>query len=146
MKKILKLLTVLLTVTLILTACSREKTKVFTQTHDQQNNEITIYYKGDLVNRIVNVSTINELGADKDAAIKSIKESIKEHYGDIEGLTYEFEEKDDKLIMKSVLNYTKIDYDKAKAKLSFNKASLDEERKLSNVEKRIIDNNGKEKK
>ena len=50
MKKLLILCTFILSTVLILTACSGEKTKVYTKTIDNQDIQVTIYHKGNLVN------------------------------------------------------------------------------------------------
>ena len=47
MKKILKLITPLLAMLVLLTACGSEKTKVYTKSIDNQDLQVTIYYKGD---------------------------------------------------------------------------------------------------
>ena len=47
MRKILKLIPPLLAILVLLTACSSEKTKVYTKSIDNQDLQVTIYYKGD---------------------------------------------------------------------------------------------------
>ena len=49
MKNILKLITPLLAMLVLLTACSSEKIKVYTKSVDNQDLQVTIYYKGDSV-------------------------------------------------------------------------------------------------
>ena len=79
MKKILKLITPLLATLFLLTACSSEKTKVYTTTFGNgQENETTIIYKGDVVNKIKTISNIKDLGADSNFAFESIKKSIED--------------------------------------------------------------------
>ena len=94
MKKILKLITPLLATLFLLTACSSEKTKVYTTTFgNDQENETTIFYKGDVVNKIKTISNIKDLGMDSDSAFESIKKSIDEQNKDIKGLTYNVEKR-----------------------------------------------------
>ena len=74
MKKILKLITPLLATLFLLTACSSEKTKVYTTTFgNDQENETTIFYKGDVVNKIKTISNIKDLGMDSDSAFECRK-------------------------------------------------------------------------
>ena len=54
--------------------------------------------------------------------------------------------KDNKININYNVDFTKINYDKAREKLGFKKPSLDEERKLSNVEQQLENNGLKEKK
>ena len=133
MKKILKLITPLLATLFLLTACSSEKTKVYTTTFgNDQENETTIFYKGDVVNKIKTISNIKNLGMDSDSAFESIKKSIDEQNKDIKGLTYNVEKKDNKVVITWDL-----DFDKDKDRLQLKGSSLDEERKLSYVEENI---------
>ena len=76
---------------------------------------------------------------------KMNKDAISSQYSNIKGVTVNFEEKEEKLIVKWEIDYTQIDFDKAKDILGL-KDSLEEERKLSNIEKRIKDAGGTEKK
>ena len=147
MKKIFKLCTVLLSSLLILTACSSEKTKVFTTKYgNNQENETTLTYKGEVVNRLKTISNITDLGTDEEAAYNSIKTSIDQENKDIDGLSYTIEKKDGKVIITWDLDFTKINFEKDKDRLHFKKSSLDEERKLSYVEKNIKKAGGVEKK
>ena len=147
MKKIFKLCTVLLSSLLILTACSSEKTKVFTTKYgNNQENETTLTYKGEVVNRLKTISNITDLGTDEEAAYNSIKRSIDEENKDIDGLSYTIEKKDGKVIITWDLDFTKINFEKDKDRLHFKKSSLDEERKLSYVEENIKKAGGVEKK
>ena len=142
MKKILKLITPLLATLFLLTACSSEKTKVYTTTFgNDQENETTIFYKGDVVNKIKTISNIKNLGMDSDSAFESIKKSIDEQNKDIKGLTYNVEKKDDKVVITCNL-----DFDKDKDRLHLKGSSLDEERKLSYVEENLKKAGGVEKK
>lgn len=147
MKKILKLITPLLATLFLLTACSSEKTKVYTTTFgNDQENETTIFYKGDVVNKIKTISNIKNLGMDSDSAFESIKKSIDEQNKDIKGLTYNVEKKDDKVVITWNLDFDKVDFDKNKDRLHLKSSSLDEERKLSYVEENLKKAGGVEKK
>ena len=147
MKKIFRLCTMLLSSLLILTACSSEKTKVFTTKYgNNQENETTLTYKGEVVNRLKTISNITDLGADEEAAYNSIKTSIDEENKDIDGLSYTIEKKDGKVIITWDLDFTKINFEKDKNRLHFKKSSLDEERKLSYIEENLKKNGAVEKK
>ena len=147
MKKILKLITPLLATLFLLTACSSEKTKVYTTTFgSDQENETTIIYKGDVVNKIKTISNIKNLGMDSDSAFESIKKSVNEQNKDIKGLTYNIEKKDNTVVITWNLDFDKIDFDKDKDRLHLKGSSLDEERKLSYVEENIKKAGGVEKK
>ena len=76
---------------------------------------------------------------------KMNKDAISSQHSNIKGVIVNFEEKEEKLIVKWEIDYTQIDFDKAKDVLGL-KDSLEEERKLSNIEKRITDAGGIEKK
>ena len=147
MKKIFKLCTVLLSSLLILTACSSEKTKVFTTKYgNNQENETTLTYKGEVVNRLKTISNITDLGTDEEAAYNSIKTSINEENKDIDGLSYTIEKKDGKVVITWDLDFAKINFEKDKDRLHFKKSSLDEERKLSYIEENLKKNGAVEKK
>lgn len=147
MKKIFKLCTVLLSSLLILTACSSEKTKVFTTKYgNNQENETTLTYKGEVVNRLKTISNITDLGMDEEAAYNSIKTSIDQENKDIDGLSYTIEKKDGKVVITWDLDFTKINFEKDKDRLHFKKSSLDEERKLSYIEENLKKNGAVEKK
>ena len=147
MKKIFRLCTILLSSLLILTACSSEKTKVFiTKYGNNQENETTLTYKGEVVNRLKTISNITDLGADEESAYNSIKTSIDEENKDIDGLSYTIEKKDGKVVITWDLDFTKINFEKDKNRLHFKKSSLDEERKLSYIEENLKKNGAVEKK
>ena len=147
MKKIFRLCTILLSSLLILTACSSEKTKVYTTKYgNNQENETTLTYKGEVVNRLKTISNITDLGTDEEAAYNSIKTSIDEENKDIDGLSYTIEKKDGKVIITWDLDFTKINFEKDKDRLHFKKSSLDEERKLSYIEENLKKNGAVEKK
>ena len=147
MKKIFRLCTILLSSLLILTACSSEKTKVFTTKYgNNQENETTLTYKGEIVNRLKTISNITDLGTDEEAAYNSIKTSIDQENKDIDGLSYTIEKKDGKVVITWDLDFTKINFEKDKDRLHFKKSSLDEERKLSYIEENLKKNGAIEKK
>jgi len=147
MKKIFRLCTILLSSLLILTACGSEKTKVFTTKYgNNQENETTLTYKGEVVNRLKTISNITDLGTDEEAAYNSIKTSIDQENKDINGLSYTIEKKDGKVVITWDLDFTKINFEKDKDRLHFKKSSLDEERKLSYIEENLKKNGAVEKK
>ena len=147
MNKIFRLCTILLSSLLILTACSSEKTKVFTTKYgNNQENETTLTYKGEVVNRLKTISNITDLGTDEEAAYNSIKTSIDQENKDIDGLSYTIEKKDGKVVITWDLDFTKINFEKDKDRLHFKKSSLDEERKLSYIEENLKKNGAVEKK
>ena len=147
MKKIIKIITPLLAVLFLLTACAGEKTKVFTTKYgSNQENETTLTYKGEVVNRLKTISNITDLGTDEGAAYNSIKTSIDQENKDIDGLSYTIEKKDGKVIITWDLDFTKINFEKDKDRLHFKKSSLDEERKLSYIEENLKKNGAIEKK
>lgn len=147
MKKIFRLCTIVLSSLLILTACSSEKTKVFTTKYgNNQENETTLTYKGEVVNRLKTISNITDLGTDEEAAYNSIKTSINQENKDIDGLSYTIEKKDGKVVITWDLDFTKINFEKDKDRLHFKKSSLDEERKLGYIEENLKKNGAVEKK
>ena len=147
MKRIFRLCTILLSSLLILTACSSEKTKVFTTKYgNNQENETTLTYKGEVVNKLKTISNITDLGTDEEAAYNSIKTSIDQENKDIDGLSYTIEKKDGKVVITWDLDFTKINFEKDKDRLHFKKSSLDEERKLSYIEENLKKNGAVEKK
>ena len=147
MKKIFTLCTLFLSLLIILTACSNEKTKVFTTKYgNNQENETTLTYKGEVVNRLKTISNITDLGTDEEAAYNSIKTSIDQENKDINGLSYTIEKKDGKVVITWDLDFTKINFEKDKDRLHFKKSSLDEERKLNYIEEELKKNGAVEKK
>ena len=147
MKKIIKLITPLLAALFLLTACAGEKTKVFTTKYgNNQENETTLTYKGEVVNKLKTISNITDLGMDEEAAYNSIKTSIDQENKDIDGLSYTIEKKDGKVVITWDLDFTKINFEKDKDRLHFKKSSLDEERKLSYIEENLKKNGAVEKK
>ena len=142
MKKLLKLTITFVASILLLTACSGEKTKTYIHKTDREESEITIYYKDDVVNKLVITNTLKSPDEKSRNIAKSI---ITEESSGINGVSVNFEEKNNQLTMKLVVDYTKIDFDKAKRKLGM-KDTLEEERKLSTSEKRAKDLGAEEKK
>ena len=142
MKKLLKLTITFVASILLLTACSGEKTKTYIHKTDREESEITIYYKDDVVNKLIITNTLKS----PDEKSRNIaKSKITEESSGINGVSVNFEEKNNQLTMKLVVDYTKIDFDKAKRKLGM-KDTLEEERKLSTSEKRAKDLGAEEKK
>ena len=147
MKKIFRLCTILLSSLLILTACAGEKTKVFTTKYgNNQENETTLTYKGEVVNKLKTISNITDLGTDEEAAYNSIKASVNEENKDIDGLSFTIDKKDGKVVITWDLDFTKINFEKDKDRLHFKKSSLDEERKLNYIEEELKKNGAVEKK
>lgn len=159
MKKFLKIIAPLLATLLLVTACSSkntsnnsagessEKQKVFTSNNNEgESTEVTIFYSGDNVNRLSSKVTYNITDTSPDEAYNTFKKSFDENLKDIVGVTYSLEKKDNKININYDIDFTKINYDKAKEKLGFKKPSLDEERKLSNVQQQLENNDLKEKK
>lgn len=78
MRKILKLITPLLAILVLLTACGGEKTKVYTlKDSDTQTTEITIYYSGDTVNKLAAKSTFDIKESDSELSYNSFKKSVE---------------------------------------------------------------------
>ncbi|WP_455494683.1 DUF1307 domain-containing protein [Gemella sanguinis] len=150
MRKILKLIIPSLAVLVLLTACSSEKTKVYTKSIDNQDIQVTIYYKGDSINKIVSENTLTVGGDDINSTIESIKKSIKDNNGhpidNIAGYSYKVEEKDRKIHITWETDYNKLDFDKYKSTFNIPVNSLDEAKKLSTVEKKLTTDEYKEKK
>ncbi|WP_454968772.1 DUF1307 domain-containing protein [Gemella sanguinis] len=158
MKKFLKIIAPLLATLLLVTACSSEtsnnnkgesseKQKVFTSNNSEgESTEVTIFYSGDNVNRMSSKATYNIKGTSPDEEYNSVKKSFDENLKDVSGVTYSVEKKDNKININYDVDFTKINYDKDREKLGFKKPTLDEERKLSNVEQQLENNNLKEKK
>lgn len=158
MKKFLKIIAPLLATLLLVTACSSEtsnnskgesseKQKVFTSNNSEgESTEVTIFYSGDNVNRMSSKATYNIKGTSPDEEYNSVKKSFDENLKDVSGVTYSVEKKDNKININYNVDFTKINYDKDREKLGFKKPTLDEERKLSNVEQQLENNGLKEKK
>lgn len=147
MKKIFKLITPLAATLVLLTACSSEKTKVYVnEDSNGTKTENTVYYSGDKANKAVSVATFTDVGTNPDLMADSLRKSIEKNIGDIDGYTNTVEVKDGKVIYTVEVDYNKLDFNKLKEKTGNSASSLDEYRKLSNLEKTMTDIGFKEKK
>ena len=159
MKKFLKIIAPLLATLLLVTACSSkntsnhsegassEKQKVFISNNSEgESTEVTVFYSGDNVNKMSSKATYNIKGTSPDEEYNSVKKSFDENLKDVNGVTYSVEKKDNKININYDVDFTKINYDKDREKLGFKKPTLDEERKLSNVEQQLENNGLNEKK
>ena len=131
MKKIFRLCTILLSSLLILTACSSEKTKVYTANEDIV---VTIHYKGNTVNRLIAKATIESPVSSLDNALKTAKEAISKKT-DFSGYKRSAEIKDGKVVLTTEINYDKLDFKKYRERVPLSGSdTLENERKLSTVE------------
>ena len=147
MKKFLKIIAPLLATLLLVTACSSEKQKVFISNNSEgESTEVTIFYSGDNVNKMSSKVKYNIKDTYPDEDYNLFKNSFDENLKDVVGVTYSVEKKDNKININYDVDFTKINYDKDREKLGFKKTSLDEERKLSNVQQQLENNGLKEKK
>ena len=145
MRKILKLITPLLAILILFTACSKEKTKVYISTGDTEEIQVTVYYKGDTVNKMITVIILSDIGDDINAEVeyqKKILENNNNNYGH----TFTVEGKNGKIYITRETDYTKIDFNIFKSKYNITENSLEEFRKLSTFEKHLADTGYKEKK
>jgi len=129
MKNILKLITPLLAMLVLLTACGKEETKEFIKNSDDHEIEATLYYEDDKNN----------------ISVEFLQEVLKKSIGNISGYSYNVEEKNGKITITYVIDYNKLDFDKAKSVLAIPENSLEEARKLSTITKNIKENGFKEK-
>lgn len=143
MKKIFKLIVPLLATLVLLTACSGEKTKEFIKNSDGHEIKATLYYKGEVVNKSVTVDTI--IDNKYNLTVDFVKQALQHNIENISGYTYNVEDKDGKITVTYVIDYNKLDFDKAKSALKIPENPLDEARKLSTITKRITENGFKEK-
>ena len=143
MRKTLKLIVPLLAVLVLLTACSKEKTKEFIKNSDGHEIKTTLYYKGDVVNKSVTVDTI--IDNKYNLTVDFVKQALQHNIENISGYTYNVENKDGKITVTYMIDYNKLDFDKAKSALKIPENSLEEARKLSTITKRITENGFKEK-
>ena len=143
MRKILKLITPFLAMLVVLTACSSEKTKVYTKSIDNQDLQVTIYYKGDVVNKSVTIDTI--IDNKYNLTVDFVKQALQYNIKNISGYTYNVEDKNGKITVTYVIDYNNLDFDKAKSALTIPENSLEEARKLSTITKNIKENGFKEK-
>ena len=143
MKKILKLIAPLLAILVLLTACSKEKSKEFIKNSDGHEIKTTLYYKGDVVNKSVTVDTI--IDNKYNLTVDFVKQALQHNIKNISGYTYSVEDKNGKITITYVIDYNNLDFDKAKSALKIPENSLEEARKLSTITKRITENGFKEK-
>lgn len=134
MKKIFRLCTILLSSLLILTACSSEKTKVYTAKGKNEDIVVTIHYKGNTVNRPIAKATIESPVSSLDNALKTAKEAIS-NKTDFSGYKRSAEIKDGKVVLTTEINYDKLDFEKYRERVHLSGSdTLENERKLSTVE------------
>ena len=146
MKKLLTLCTLLLSTVLILTACSGEKTKVYTEKNSKQEHVTTIYYKGETVNKVVTNSTLTTNAANLDSTLDNIKSSISQK-PNFDGYTRSAEIKDGKVVISTEIDYNKLDFEKYRGRVHLSGSdTLENERKLETVEYHLKDAGATEKK
>ena len=146
MKKLLTLCTLLLTTVLILTACSSEKTKVYTEKNGKQEHVTTIYYNGETVNKVVTNSTLTTDKANLDSTLDGIKSTISQK-PNFDGYTRSAEIKDGKVVITTEIDYDKLDFEKYKGRVHLSGSdTLENERKLETVEYHLKDAGATEKK
>ena len=134
MKKIFRLCTILLSSLLILTACSSEKTKVYTAKGKNEDIVVTIHYKGNTVNRLIAKAKIESPVSSLDNALKTAKEAIS-NKTDFSGYKRSAEIKDGKVVLTTEINYDKLDFEKYRERVHLSGSdTLENERKLSTVE------------
>lgn len=134
MKKIFRLCTILLSSLLILTACSSEKTKVYTAKGKNEDIVVTIHYKGNTVNRLITKLTIESPLSSLDSAHKTAIETISKK-PDFSGYKRSTEIKDEKVVLTSEINYDELDFEKYRERVHLSDSdTLENERKLSTVE------------
>ena len=134
MKKIFKFCTVLLSSLLILTACSCEKTKVYTAKGKNEDIVVTIHYKENTVNRVITKLTIESPVSSLDSALKTAKETVSKK-PDFSGYKRSAEIKDGKVVLTSEINYDELDFEKYRERVHLSDSdTLENERKLSTVE------------
>jgi len=143
MRKTLKLIVPLLAVLVLLTACSKEKTKEFIKNSDGHEIKTTLYYKGDVVNKSVTVDTF--INNKNNISVEFLQGVLKKSIGNISGYSYNVEEKNGKITITYVIDYNKLDFEKAKSVHAIPENSIEEARKLSTITKRITENGFKEK-
>ncbi len=146
MRKLLALCTLLLSAVLILTACSSEKTKVYTEKNGKQEHVTTIYYNGETVNKVVTNSTLTTDKANLDSTLDGIKSTISQK-PNFDGYTRSAEIKDGKVVITTEIDYNKLDFEKYKGRVHLSGSdTLENERKLETVEYHLKDAGATEKK
>ena len=146
MRKLLTLCTLILSTVLILTACSSEKTKVYTEKNGKQEHVTTIYYNGETVNKVVTNSTLTTDKANLDSTLDGIKSTISQK-PNFDGYTRSAEIKDGKVVITTEIDYNKLDFEKYKGRVHLSGSdTLENERKLETVEYHLKDAGATEKK
>ena len=146
MRKLLTLCTLLLSAVLILTACSGEKTKVYTEKNGKQEHVTTIYYNGETINKVVTNSTLTTDKANLDSTLDGIKSTISQK-PNFDGYTRSAEIKDGKVVITTEIDYNKLDFEKYKGRVHLSGSdTLENERKLETVEYHLKDAGATEKK
>ena len=146
MRKILKLITPLLAMLVLLTACSSEKKKVYTEKNGKQEHVTTIYYKGETVNKVVTNSTLTTDKVNLDSTLDGIKSTISQK-PNFDGYTRSAEIKDGKVVITTEIDYDKLDFEKYKGRVHLSGSdTLENERKLETVEYHLKDAGATEKK
>jgi len=146
MRKLLTLCKLLLTTVLILTACSSEKTKVYTEKNGKQEHVTTIYYNGETVNKVITNSTLTTDKANLDSTLDGIKSTISQK-PNFDGYTRSAEIKDGKVVITTEIDYDKLDFEKYKGRVHLSGSdTLENERKLETVEYHLKDAGATEKK
>ena len=143
MRKILKLITPLLAMLVLLTACGKEKTKEFIKNSDDHEIKATLYYKDDTVNKFITVDTFTN--NKNNISVEFLQEVLKKSIGNISGYSYNVEDKNGKITITYVIDYNNLDFDKAKSVHAVPENTLGEVRKLSTITKNIKDAGFKEK-
>lgn len=143
MKNILKLITPLLAILVLLTACGKEKTKEFIKNSDDHEIKATLYYEGDIVNKFVTVDTFTN--NKNNISVEFLQGALENSIGNISGYSYNVEEKNGKITITYVIDYNKLNFEKAKSVHAVPENSLEEARKLNTITKRITENGFKEK-
>ena len=143
MKKILKLIAPLLSTLVLLTACSSEKIKEFIKNSDEHEIKATLYYKGEVVNKSITVDTI--IDNKYNLTVEFVQQALQRSIGNISGYTYNVEDNNGKITITYVIDYNKLDFDKAKSALAIPANSLEEARKLSTITKNMEEKGFKEK-
>lgn len=142
MKKILKIIVPLLSTLVFLTACSSEKTKEFIKNSDGHEIKATLYYKGEVVNKFVTVDTI--INNKDNISVELLQGVLKKSIGNISGYSYNVEEINGKITITYVIDYNKLDFEKAKSVHAIPENSLEEARKLSTITKNMKEKGFKE--
>ena len=142
MKNILKLITPLLAILVLFTACSKEKTKEFIKNSDDHEVKATLYYEGDTVNKFVTVDTF--INNKNNISVEFLQGVLKKSIGNISGYSYNVEEINGKITTTYVIDYNKLDFEKAKSVHAIPENSREEDRKLSTITENMKEKGFKE--